>query len=243
MRFSRLVVASILSVVLLGGGAAVAGVFGGSPSGAGLTKAIADGLYCALAGCTMTGTVSFNNGGANGTIVPQSGAAALTLLANGTGGAVRLAPNGNNNAVIGSSTSPSATQVLGCFSDNISSGSAGNNDVCVFGGGKLQVAKTQAATCSGGVLALDPTSSVAYINANSAACVVTLGEANAQVGSDVEIVLTANVSGAVTFPNVANVHAGPTVCTTTGLSTIGSSYRIHYAQTINEYVGVSCNPN
>ena len=147
-----------------------------------------------------------------------------------------------SEVAVGGTSDLGATAKAGCFADQITT-NASTDLVCGFGSGKLAVVAQQTATCAGGVLALDPTSSVVYLNANNAACVVTLGETNAVTGSDVEIVLVGGVSGAVTFPNIAGVHAGPTACTTTGLSTIASSYRIHYAATLNEYVGVSCTSN
>lgn len=150
--------------------------------------------------------------------------------------------SGNDVWHVGTSANKAATALAWAASDSVALGSS-TDLLQVYGEGYVTVNVQQAATCAAGVLALDPTSSVVYVNANNAACVITLGEANSRAGSDVQIILTANVSGAVTFPNVANVHAGPTACTTTGLSTIGSSYRVHYASTINEYVGVSCNNN
>ncbi len=103
---------------------------------------------------------------------------------------------------------------------------------------------SQDVACAAGVLALDP-SGVGNINidANGAACVVTLAETSATVGTSVLITITTSAgAGLVTFPDVAGVHLGPTLCTTTGIP-IGSVYRLHYAKTLNEWVGEECQVN
>lgn len=235
----RNTVAALGIVTVLAASAAFAGVFGGS-GGGGLSLATANTLYCQLAGCTFTGPVTFPTT----TLSVRSSAA--TQFQVGSAGTQVFNVNGNTATFTGGNAltfSGLTNDVTTGTNEDFQIAPNGTGRTLVAGQGKLAVATQQSVSCAGGVLALDPTSSVVYINANSAACVVTLGEANAITGSDVEIILTANVSGAVTFPNVANVHAGPVLCTTTGLSTIGSSYRIHYAATLNEYVGVACNAN
>lgn len=240
MRSTRNIIAALGIVTVLTASAAFAGVFGGS--GGGLSVGLANTLYCQLAGganCNMQGSITLTNGTAGVLMSTLGGGSGAFATSSSPGGILRVGTNG----VIGAQTDLGATAIAGQVADSVTTATAGTSQFAVYGEGKVAVARQQSVSCAAGVLALDPTSSVVYVNANSAACVITLGEANAITGSDVEIILTANVSGAVTFPNVANVHAGPAACTTTGLSTIGSSYRIHYAATLNEYVGVACNSN
>ncbi len=211
-----------------------------------LTTASGEALTLAPAGAggivltTGSNTVVVNDsaGGPDLTVTTSTASTRTTVCSN----LACMGSSGNDYWHVGISTNRASTAQAGAFADSVVLGSA-TDLFAVYGEGKNAVSVQQAASCAAGVLALDPTSSVVYINANSNPCAITLGEANAIVGSDVLIVLTANVSGAVTFPNVANVHAGPTLCTTTGLTTIGSTYRIHYASTISEYVGVACTSN
>lgn len=108
----------------------------------------------------------------------------------------------------------------------------------------LNQSQHQAAACAAGVLALQPTSSVVDIDANGAACVVTLSEAGAFLGELVVInIVTSAGAGTVTFPDVANVHKGPTLCTSTGLALDGV-YTIEYADEANDkFLGQSCVQN
>lgn len=156
---------------------------------------------------------------------------------NGSGSAIKLT---SNAAMLGASTDVGSTTTAACLGESIGTGS-GSCLLTVYGGG-LEQLTAQTATCSGGVVTVDPTAPVVNLNANSAACVVTIGKANGRFETDVLFVVD-HVSGAVTFPNVAGTHAGPTAATTTGLSTNGSTYRIHYSSANTEYVGVSVSNN
>lgn len=107
-------------------------------------------------------------------------------------------------------------------------------------GGVTIAGVPQTAACAAGVLALDPVSDVVEIDANGAACVVTLGEANATVGRTVTMIITTSAGGGlVTFPDVSNKHLGPTLCTSTGIP-LGGVYTVYYAGTVLEYLGESC---
>jgi hypothetical protein len=173
----------------------------------------------------------------NASVMLQQGTAATT-------GAVFLS---STAATIGTQASANATTVVARVSDGMSDSTAGASLHRWFGAGFDQVGQQQSAACAAGVLALDPTSSVVYLDANGAACAVTLAEtsvATAGAGIDVLIVVTTSAgAGTVTFPNVANIHAGPAACTTTGIA-INDTYRIHYADAANDlWVGVACTDN
>lgn len=223
--------------------------------GAGLTAAVANGLYCQLIGCTFTGTVTFRDTNFNDSTATLRGGTRATstgtpgMIWGSTTGAgsrpvIRTVETDNTPLRMGTNTNTGATGVVATISDVLTEASAGTTLFSWFGSGMFAVGQRQSVACAAGVLALDPTSSVVYLDANGAACAVTLGEANAQLGADVEIVIvTTPGAGTVTFPNVANVHAGPTLCTTTGIA-LNDSYRIHYADMTNDlYVGVACSDN
>jgi hypothetical protein len=180
----------------------------------------------------------------------NSGVALKSVNANG---AVLLAATG----VVGAYTDIGATAAAGIVGDTFTTLTGGTwvSLMTVLGEGLLAISKQQAITCvanagAGGVLGgvtVTPTSSVAYVtNPDSDGCIVTLGETSyttLQVGSDVEIVVVSNAGGFVTFPAVANVHAGPTFATTTGLDT-NDSYRIHYTDKADDmWVGVTTSNN
>lgn len=157
---------------------------------------------------------------------------------------IRTVETDNTPIRMGTNTNTSATGVVATISDSLSATSAGTSLHAWFGSGMNAVQQRQSATCAAGVLALDPTSSVVYVDPAGAACAVTLAEGSANLGADVTITVVASSgAGVVTFPNVANIHAGPTLCTTTGLTENGV-YTITYVDKTNDmYVGKSCVQN
>ncbi len=174
-------------------------------------------------------------GGVRSTICAVSPGACVLLIGS-TSGSASLGPAGSVGPTIavahmGEGVSTAGSTLLHSF----------------FGGGINRVATHQAAACAAGVLALDPTSSVIDLDANSAACAVTLAETTAATvgpGFDVQInVVTASGGGGVTFPDVAGIHDGPLLCTTTGLQ-LNGSYTIHYANMADDmFIGKSCETN
>lgn len=123
---------------------------------------------------------------------------------------------------------------------------ASSNAFCKLTGGAnctftaAPVPASQSVACAAGVLALDPTAQVVYLDANNAACVVTLGEVNAVAKTDIEIIISGTAGiGLVTFPNVAGVLAGPLLCSTTGIA-LGGSYNLHYDAVNTKYIGTGC---
>lgn len=119
-------------------------------------------------------------------------------------------------------------------------------DYCKVSGGAActftaaPILSSQSVACAGGVLALDPVSPLVYLNANGAACVVTLGESNAVAKTNTQIIVSGTPGiGVVTFPAVSNVHSGPVLCITTGIG-LGGSYTIHYDSVNAKYIGTGC---
>ncbi len=103
-------------------------------------------------------------------------------------------------------------------------------------------------TCAAGVATFDPAAGsftqYVRVDANGAACAITIGETNATLATNVTFyIATSAGAGAVTFPDVANTHDGPTLCTTTGL-TINGTYAMTFANLANDaYLGTSCTQN
>lgn len=250
---------------------AKAGAIGDVGGGGG---GVASALVCLLtgdSGCTMTGGIIFSGvaspditaaGSENLSIFAGTAGTGSVQIGEGDGQIDLISGTGATNGIIdassgsvirylgtlaalaGSTSAPSNTQNLFTV---CGSGCGGQSQFSVYGGGIVHVDLPQAATCAAGVLALNPTSSVVNIDANGAACVVTIAETTAASigpGFDVQInIVTSAGAGAVTFPNVANIHAGPTLCTTTGLA-INGSYAVHYANKVDDmFIGKSCQAN
>jgi len=110
--------------------------------------------------------------------------------------------------------------------------------------GRLAATVRQVGTCVAGVLALNPTEAYVDIDPSGAACVVTIAETSAILGTDVTISITRSAgAGTVTFPDVAGVHNGPTLCTITGLI-IDGVYTITYVDKANDtFLGKACVQN
>jgi hypothetical protein len=174
-------------------------------------------------------------------------AAATVLIGQGTAtstGAVRFT---SAAGTLGSQAAAAATTIVATIAESISASSSGSALASWYGTGVMRLNQDQNVACAAGVLALDPISSVVYLDANGAACAVTIAETSAATigpGFDVLIVVTTSAgAGAVTFPDVANVHDGPTLCTTTGIA-LNGSYLIHYTNMANDmFVGVACSAN
>lgn len=203
----------------------------------------------------------------SGSIVLQSGsdqiilnratAAAVGMLSTASGnmdfasgdfgsnrGFVRVGTTGGGYGVIAGNVSDvSASLVVFAARDVATSSPVDLFDV--WGGGVQQSGKHQAVTCSAGAATVDPTSKYVDINPGGVACVVTLSDSSAP-GPGFEVIFTVVSSsgvGVVTFPDVANVHDGPTLCTTTGL-TLGGTYMVTFADESNDrYEGVACIQN
>jgi hypothetical protein len=179
---------------------------------------------------------------------------AFAMSSSGNQGAILLGNDTLGNALIGSTADKTATTLIGGVGDTLATAAGGSKVLMwgVYGEGLQATARRQSAACvdnagAGGVLGgltLTPTSSVVYVtNTDVAGCIVTISETGAILGSEVEIVVVSNAGGTITFPAAANVHAGPTFATTTGLD-VNDSYRIHYADMANDlFVGVSTSDN
>jgi hypothetical protein len=181
----------------------------------------------------------------------SSGASPTTHRFTSSGGAIGFSSNGTGGAGIGSVNDNTATEKSGCFSENISGPAARTDLICAHGGGKLSVQTTQTCTCvanagAGGTLGgvtCDPTSGLVFIsNPDTDGCIVTLSETSGVAGSETLFVITVNAGGLVTFPSAANVHVGPTLATTTGIG-LGDTYKVAYAATLLEYVGITASDN
>lgn len=185
-------------------------------------------------------------------------ASAEIMRSSGNDGAILVGNAALGHAFIGAAqTDIGAGVVVGGVADTMLTASGGSKVALftVLGEGLVAVARRQSASCTdnagaGGVLGgltLTPTSSAVYVtNTDAQGCIVTLAEPAAGtlgLGADIEIVVVANTGGTVTFPAVANIHAGPTFATTTGLG-LNDSYNIHYADMADDIlVGVSVSDN
>ncbi len=177
--------------------------------GGGLTAAVANGLYCQLAGCTMTGNTNY------------SGAAGLMAADNvldlyDTGGVARgsITPNSASTigtrfqatvgAALGSSVNRTATQIAAAFTDNNGS----QNILVARGAGllSLDADSIQAVTCTGAGTALDIQSSRIEITNNATTnCVVTVAETSAQAGGWTNITIVGGTGTTVDFADQANI--------------------------------------
>lgn len=255
----------------------------GGGGGGGLSQSAADLLYCALAGCTMTGATTYSgiaNDIATGTnedlrLRPNgtgrvrlqsgdntyswetsTGTATTTLELSGTtarlftssSAGIYFGTDGTGGTQVGVTNAASATNPVGAFSEAVSSATTGTPVFSGYGAGKFGTRQPQTCTCvanagAGGTLGgvtCDLQSSVVWIaNPDADGCIVTISETSGVVAVDTRIVVVSNAGGVVTFPNVANVHAGPAAATTTGLG-VNDSYAVHYADAADDlYVGVS----
>lgn len=205
-----------------------------------------------------TGNLILDAGSGAVQIRNSNGTVAGEIIAGTTNARFAIRNAGNNYALaltgtgasIGAVTDVNATTLAGCLADQVNNTSS-TCLISAFGSGKLVYASPQSATCtnnavgsSAGTLTLDATSSVVLLtNSDPDGCVVTLSETSALSNTEVEIVIVSNAGGTVTFPTSAGVHvSGLTGCTTTGVG-VASAYKVFYAPTLLEYVGVSCSSN
>lgn len=151
-------------------------------------------------------------------------------LRGGTTGLVRIGPqsarSGSQDAIV--------------FGDD-------NDMIVIAGTGWYRRLTSQTATCAAGVLALDITSEVVRVDANGAACVVTIDDASAELlgpSMRAEIQVRNVGAGVVTFPDVAGEHNGPTACTTTGIAQNGI-YSLTFMDdgSSDLWAGVACTNN
>lgn len=292
LRSTASMLAGLVVVMGLFVGVARAGAIGGNGGGGGgLAQAAADLLYCALAGCTMTGATTYSGlstdvttgtnedwrvrGNGSGTVRLQTGtgqqmfieradgtsmiqfdvSSAVSMRSNGNDGTILLGNAALGHALIGATlTDAASTVIVGGVADAMGT-SAGGSKTLLFsvrGEGTVTIEKQQALTCVanagaggtlGGVTFTQASSAVYITNPDTDGCIVTVGETNASVGSDVEFVVVSNAGGVITFPAAANVHAGPTLAVTTGLG-LNDSYRIHYTDKADDmWVGVVATDN
>lgn len=187
-----------------------------------------------------------SGGTVRGAIVTSSGNSRL-LMGQSTNGGLFWSGSANALAQFGVQTNAAVTVMVASFADTIGIGGAGVNLISAYGGGALRKNVEQVITCAAGTAALDPQSSHISIDANGAACVVTIAETSAAtIGPGFEATIyiaTSAGAGAVTFPDVANVFNGPTLCTTTGLA-IDGTMTIFYANKADDmFVATGCQTN
>lgn len=199
--------------------------------------------------------VAFENaaGTQAGFVEMASGASPLTHRILFNGGALGFSSNGSGGVGIGANGDNTAAQKSGCFSENISGVATRNDLICAYGGGRLGFELPQTCTCvsnagAGGTLGgvtCDPTSAVVLVtNPDADGCIVTLSETSAAASSyKTTFIVTSNTGGVITFPDVANVHAGPACADTTGLG-VGDTYEtIYVTTTLGAYQGIGCGDN
>jgi hypothetical protein len=234
--------------------------------GGGLSQAAADLLYCALSGCTMTGSTVYSGVATDITTVGNetltidaAGAGAITLadtvtlttaqIRSAGSDSIYLAGGANHGVALFRVTDQAFSSRVACMADS-GAATTGTNQQCFYGEGLRAVERRQAATCTSdgtgaaGALNLTPSSEIVLVtNADPDGCVVTMVETSAVVGADSTMIVISTAGGVVTFPDVANVHDGPTFATTTGLG-LNDSYTVHYADAANDlYVGVGTSDN
>jgi len=294
LRSTASVLAGLVVVcgLVIGVARAQGSIGGNGGGGGGLAQAAADLLYCALAGCTMTGATTYSGvtidvtsatnedlrskpggsgvlrqtAGSGNTIVFEKtdstaigyfdvgNASGFMMKSSGFDGAVMLTASNPNlgGGVLGAVSNQASTNIVGAIADSISTAGTATFLFTVRGEGTVAIARQQALTCvanagAGGTLGgvtFTQTSSAVYVtNPDTDGCIVTVGETDAALGSDVEFVVVSNAGGVITFPAAANVHAGPTFATTTGLG-LNDSYRVHYTDMANDmWVGVVATDN
>jgi len=184
----------------------------------------------------------------------------LTITPNGTGevifGKVAYFPSGSAAAPAMAFSGDTDTGAYSDVANNFKISTAGVVRVIVasstlfsssipFVATTIHTTTLQSATCAAGVLSLTPTADTISIDANGAACAVTLVEPAAGfLGNVIKMyIATSAGAGAVTFPDVADIHDGPTLCTTTGI-VLNGTYSVLYADMANDkLVGYSCQTN
>jgi hypothetical protein len=164
-----------------------------------------------------------------GMSLTPSGAGTGLIKSTTFNGAVRVGANGG----IGSNVDETATTLVGYVGDNMSAGAGGNVLFGVYGSGYWAQSATQApAACSAGTATVDPQSSVIIMDANAAACTLTVSTTTAntinQEGLPVRI--SAKNVGAGTLKLAAtNFVSLPSRCTSTGM-TAGQSALVAWSK-------------
>lgn len=221
---------------------------------------VSGGANCILTSAQLASAATLQLNGGSFTILDSAGGADLIISAltgstgfsafsssDTSGSALFLSTNAGATS-IGQRQNQSANGPVVVFGDQMDPSSGSVTALArVMGGGFYQTVLSQSAACAAGVLALDPTSSVVYIDGNSAACAVTLDDATLETagpGIDIVFVITGTPgAGVVTFPDVTNEHNGPLCATTTGLG-LGDTYKVHFANMANDQmVGMACSDN
>jgi hypothetical protein len=212
---------------------------------------------------TFAGDLTISATGAGGDVILQSGSD-QTKFADNTG-AVRaridVDPSGgrglfrsdssNGSAHVGASgwigttSNAGATTIVGGVSESQSVSSVGTSIFGCYGGGLCRFALAQSVTCAAGVATVDIQASTVVVDPAGAACAVTIAKTTAAglTGARATFVIAATAgAGVVTFPNNAD-HAGPVLCTTTGLTEDGT-YSVLFADKATDiWVGQACSDN
>ena len=96
-------------------------------------------------------------------------------------------------------------------------------------------------TCAAGVATINPDATSWKIDANAAACAVTVQKTYAttyDLDYDLNISVTNPGVGATTLPATAGTIVGPVACTTTGI--IGGLFWLHYSGDLDEWIIEGC---
>jgi hypothetical protein len=189
-------------------------------------------------------TVIENSAGTQVLLFEMESGGTRARIQAGAGSAAVWLSDGVGGVNIGTLGAVGATNPVGVFSESISSATAATPVFSGFGAGKFGTRQAQTATCSGATLNLDIQSSVVFLtNSNAGGCAVTIQETSGVVNVATQIVVISNAGGTVTFPDVANVHAGPACADTTGLA-VNDTYSLIYADAADDlYVGLGCGDN
>jgi hypothetical protein len=161
------------------------------------------------------------NGSVGGAIRTNSGVAAAAFQSNGATSAVVRVADGVTNVNLGAGGGASTTSRLVCAANSVSAGSAGTQILCTWGGGLQSDEAVQTATCSAGVISVDPQNAVITIDSNAATCTATITTTSAtSINQELlPIRITAKNVGASTLKIAAtNFATIPTRCSSTGLS-------------------------
>ncbi len=224
-------------------------------------------IRVSIATSTLTSTVNYISSG-NTTDFTTTGNENLRLAPAGTGSVELMSGDSTVDFLDSAGTQrvvflvgASVSSILTTTSVNVlrlgtNSGTSGTLPVAqfedgarlwsIYGEGAVRKNVEQTATCAGGVLALDPVSSVITIDANATSCVVTLAETSAAtIGTGYEAVInvTNAGTGVVTFPDVANIADMPPCASSIGITTNGT-LSIEYANRANDlWIGTACVDN
>lgn len=181
-----------------------------------------------------------------GAIEISSGTGTFNFLTSALAAGVRIDSttttgtfNGQTTAEIHTVGARSASQTAVTLGDTA-------DHVSIFGSGGFRFITEQVISCAAGVATLDPQSAHITIDANGASCVVTIAETTAAaVPGLIYVIDVQDLGGAfvVTFPDVANIFDGPTLCTTTGLAENGTMQMIYANRANDLFVATACTNN